>query len=175
MIEDKQSKQQEDQEETGSDLDSNANDMMKESFETSADPKNPKKRSSRGCITCKIRKKRCDEVKPICGDCKRLNRRCAYITKEMSSDEIKVLKEEMKQIEKNSKARNRKKKVRTEDVVDTNSRKKMKYSAKIVFNPLAMSMASMTNVPVFQEFQTSVIANQLNPEKRFLQSQMLKN
>lgn len=166
MIEDKQSKQQEDQEETGSDLDSNANDMMKESFETSADPKNPKKRSSRGCITCKIRKKRCDEVKPICGDCKRLNRRCAYITKEMSSDEIKVLKEEMKQIEKNSKARNRKKKVRTEDVVDTNSRKKMKYSAKIVFNPLAMSMASMTNVPVFQEFQTSVIANQLNPEKK---------
>lgn len=70
-----------------------------------------KKRSSNGCLTCKIRKKRCDEVKPICGDCQRLGRRCEYITNEMSEEQVRILKEEMELVEQDSKSRKRKKKV----------------------------------------------------------------
>lgn len=79
-------------------------------FNFTNDNNSGKKRSSSGCLTCKIRKKRCDEVKPICGDCMRLGRRCAYITENMTEDEIKKLKEEMLAVEKDSKSRKRRKK-----------------------------------------------------------------
>ncbi|GME68466.1 unnamed protein product [Ambrosiozyma monospora] len=66
-----------------------------------------RKRSKGGCITCKLRKKRCDEAKPVCGDCKRLGRKCAYITGDMSKEEVKKLKAEMEAIEGESKTRKR--------------------------------------------------------------------
>jgi hypothetical protein len=139
-----------------------------------------KKRSSSGCVTCKIRKKRCDEVKPVCGDCMRLNRRCEYITKEMTEEQIRILKEEMMLIEKDSKSRKRRKKGLNDDennepsgnfsleqtASDLNEekpaksklsrsvkgtrKKRTKNGSKIIFNPLAMNMASITNSPVFQ-------------------------
>ena len=68
------------------------------------------KRKSNGCITCKLRKKKCDEIKPICGDCSRLGRRCEYINENMTNDEINKLTHEMSIIENNSKSRNRKRK-----------------------------------------------------------------
>lgn len=34
-------------------------------------------RSRTGCISCRVRKKKCDEAWPQCGDCKRLNRACS--------------------------------------------------------------------------------------------------
>ncbi|CAN6598201.1 transcriptional activator protein Uga3p [Trichomonascus vanleenenianus] len=40
--------------------------------------KSVKPRSRSGCFTCRKRKKRCDEVRPLCGACKRLNLACEY-------------------------------------------------------------------------------------------------
>ncbi len=72
------------------------------------------RRSRQGCLTCKLRKKRCDEQKPVCGDCQRLHRRCEYITEDMSTDQAEKLKHEMEIIEKGSKLRRRKHKNRAE-------------------------------------------------------------
>lgn len=38
-----------------------------------------RKHSRTGCVTCKVRKKRCSEHKPICSDCKRLGFTCVYL------------------------------------------------------------------------------------------------
>lgn len=38
----------------------------------------PRLRSLDGCVTCKKRRKKCDETKPICGGCKRLRLRCSW-------------------------------------------------------------------------------------------------
>lgn len=38
-----------------------------------------RKHSKTGCITCKVRKKRCSEDKPVCRDCARLGFTCTYI------------------------------------------------------------------------------------------------
>lgn len=35
-------------------------------------------RARSGCFTCRKRKKKCDEVRPICGDCSRLDIGCVY-------------------------------------------------------------------------------------------------
>lgn len=37
------------------------------------------KKSRNGCSTCKRRKKKCDETKPICDTCRRLSLQCSYI------------------------------------------------------------------------------------------------
>ena len=36
------------------------------------------KRDKSGCLTCKQRRKKCDEVKPKCADCRRLNLTCSW-------------------------------------------------------------------------------------------------
>lgn len=36
-------------------------------------------RSRTGCWTCRTRKVKCDEGKPICGQCSRLNHTCDYV------------------------------------------------------------------------------------------------
>ncbi|PSN61658.1 hypothetical protein BS50DRAFT_680621 [Corynespora cassiicola Philippines] len=36
------------------------------------------KRTRAGCQTCKKRRKRCDEARPICGSCAKLNLKCTY-------------------------------------------------------------------------------------------------
>ena len=79
------------------------------------------KRKSNGCITCKLRKKKCDEIKPICGDCSRLGRRCEYINENMTNDEINKLTHEMSIIENNSKSRNRKRKRNEFESYDNNN------------------------------------------------------
>lgn len=38
----------------------------------------PRQRSRKGCYTCRRRKKRCDEVKPVCSACVRLKLECLY-------------------------------------------------------------------------------------------------
>lgn len=37
-----------------------------------------KRRSRMGCLTCRRRKKRCDENRPLCGECKRLRLNCSW-------------------------------------------------------------------------------------------------
>lgn len=41
----------------------------------------PRKHSRTGCLTCKVRKKRCSEDRPICNDCDRLGFTCVYLPK----------------------------------------------------------------------------------------------
>lgn len=66
------------------------------------------KRSKHGCLTCKIRKKKCNEARPTCDNCGRLNKQCIWINYEiMSADEIRGLKEAVEQDEKNLKLRKR--------------------------------------------------------------------
>lgn len=144
------------------------------------------KRTSNGCLTCKLRKKRCDEVKPVCGDCLRLGRRCEYISDDMTEEEIHKLREEMSLIEADSKTRKRKKKVKeegpnplsatkyentsngTDDIGLCSSTKKhikakkkprvkKARNGKVVFNPFAMNLASITHSPVFNGLQSSAL------------------
>ncbi|KAK6453934.1 zinc-finger transcription factor of the Zn(2)-Cys(6) binuclear cluster domain type [Scheffersomyces xylosifermentans] len=69
------------------------------------------RRSRNGCLTCKIRKKKCDEAKPSCSDCARLHKPCIWVDYDnMSEEEIRVLKERVEQEESNSKLRKRKSK-----------------------------------------------------------------
>lgn len=44
----------------------------------------PRKHSRSGCVTCKVRKKRCSEDSPICSDCERLGFSCVYLPKSSS-------------------------------------------------------------------------------------------
>lgn len=37
-----------------------------------------KLRSNEGCQKCRLRRKKCDELRPVCGSCARLNLRCAF-------------------------------------------------------------------------------------------------
>ncbi|KAK0113027.1 hypothetical protein ONS95_014737 [Cadophora gregata] len=47
--------------------------------------KAPVPRTRTGCLTCRKRKVKCDEAKPICGRCQRLQRECTW------SDELQVI------------------------------------------------------------------------------------
>ncbi|VEU23656.1 DEKNAAC104922 [Brettanomyces naardenensis] len=151
--------------------DSGTNDNINDEDHESPDESNKshRKRSKQGCITCKLRKKRCDEQKPVCGDCQRLNRRCEYITDDMTPEQIAKLKHEMELIEVESKTRRRKKKVSSLglNVESSGSRshtpenelkrkgkhegnrgkraKKTAENDKVVFNPLSIDISSLAS------------------------------
>ncbi|EMR81243.1 putative c6 transcription protein [Botrytis cinerea BcDW1] len=55
-------------------------------------------RSNRGCWTCRIRKKKCDEVQPGCLRCKNVNVECHYGPKPKWIDDPKCGKEELERI-----------------------------------------------------------------------------
>lgn len=123
-------------------------------FEHDSDTHVIHRRSRQGCLTCKLRKKRCDEVKPICGDCRRLNRRCEYITSDMTPEQVRKLKKEMALIESESKTRHRKKKVagtkpkvnpkksvsgdKQGATMQSKTPEKKPVDDKVIFNPLSM-------------------------------------
>ncbi|KAI3406951.2 hypothetical protein KGF56_000244 [Candida oxycetoniae] len=66
-------------------------------------------RSRYGCITCKIRKKKCDETRPVCSDCSRLSKKCYYVDRDtMTNEEIQSLKKKVEIEESNHKLRKRK-------------------------------------------------------------------
>lgn len=68
----------------------------------------PKSRS--GCLTCKIRRKKCDETQPVCKDCQRFGKECVWIDrKTMSIEDVKKLREKVQEQERVSKIRNRSK------------------------------------------------------------------
>lgn len=67
-----------------------------------------KKKSRSGCITCKIRKKRCSEERPICADCKRLEKNCVWAQDDMSADHIRELKRKVEEEEKTTKEKRKK-------------------------------------------------------------------
>ncbi|ESW96995.1 hypothetical protein KL918_000606 [Ogataea parapolymorpha] len=43
-------------------------------------PQKVSKRSRKGCLTCRFRKRKCCETKPVCTECKRLGIKCSWIT-----------------------------------------------------------------------------------------------
>ncbi|TGO55302.1 hypothetical protein BOTNAR_0248g00180 [Botryotinia narcissicola] len=55
-------------------------------------------RSNRGCWTCRIRKKKCDEIQPGCSRCKDVNVECHYGPKPKWIDDPKFAKEELEKI-----------------------------------------------------------------------------
>lgn len=64
-----------------------------------------------GCLTCKSRKKKCDEVKPVCRDCRRFDKECVWADYEtMTTKEIKDLRLRVEQQESAKKMRKRRKK-----------------------------------------------------------------
>ncbi|RCK65969.1 Transcriptional activator protein UGA3 [Candida viswanathii] len=73
-----------------------------------------KSRSARGCITCKIRKKKCSEEKPVCNDCQRFGKKCIYVDDSMTEEEIRQLKKEVEIRESKHKLRKRKPKSKPE-------------------------------------------------------------
>lgn len=72
-----------------------------------------RKHSRTGCITCKVRKKRCSEDKPICNDCSRLGFTCIYLPK---STDRRVLQKFKEEIEKELFAQKNKKKCLTNTI-----------------------------------------------------------
>lgn len=72
-----------------------------------------RKHSRTGCITCKVRKKRCSEDKPVCNDCNRLGFSCIYLPK---STDRRVLQKFKEQIEKELFAQKNKKKFLTNPI-----------------------------------------------------------
>lgn len=70
------------------------------------------KRSKNGCLTCKIRKKKCNEARPLCSDCLRLGKECVWVDYDaMSEEEVVELKERVEQEERILKLRRRKSKM----------------------------------------------------------------
>lgn len=64
-------------------------------------------RSKNGCLTCKTRKKKCNEEKPACSNCTRLNRECIWVDPlTMSQEQIQAKKRDIAK----SKTRQRRKK-----------------------------------------------------------------
>lgn len=85
--------------------------------------KQSSKRSKKGCLTCKCRKKKCSEEKPICSDCKRLSKKCIWIDENMDEEEIRKLKEKVELEESNHKMRKRKSKKQDASDVRKNNKK----------------------------------------------------
>ncbi|ODV97540.1 hypothetical protein PACTADRAFT_30989 [Pachysolen tannophilus NRRL Y-2460] len=98
----------------------------------------PRKRSKNGCLTCKIRKKRCDEIRPTCGDCTRLKKPCEWLDPNMPEDEARQLKLKMEKLEAENKTRKRRKMVKTLETKDDNminDNEQMDALEKLVFRP----------------------------------------
>lgn len=106
-----------------------------------------RQRSKAGCLTCKIRKKRCDEQQPKCGDCTRLHKKCVYISQDLDIEVVRSLKEQVRQEEQHCKIRNRRKKVPKveQDVSVTNH-----DSQQVLRTPTSLSPVNFTapNSPV---------------------------
>ncbi|OBA21288.1 hypothetical protein METBIDRAFT_78300 [Metschnikowia bicuspidata var. bicuspidata NRRL YB-4993] len=65
-------------------------------------------KSKAGCLTCKYRKKKCDESKPVCRDCRRFNKECVWIDhRTMNGTEIESLKARVREKESSRKMRKR--------------------------------------------------------------------
>lgn len=68
--------------------------------------KTPKTRT--GCLTCKYRKKKCNEVRPVCRDCERFGKQCVWADYvNMTGEEIRLLQEKVRNQESVSKMRRR--------------------------------------------------------------------
>lgn len=66
-------------------------------------------KSRNGCLNCKIRRKKCDCSRPVCKDCLRFNKNCVWADyKTMTLDEVRQLKQQVREQESTRKMRKRK-------------------------------------------------------------------
>lgn len=97
------------------------------------------KRSKRGCLTCKIRKKKCDETQPKCHECVRLNKDCIWLDPQtMSEETMRRLREKVEAKESTHKLRKRQPRVSA----TLNAEKVVR---SVVQKPLVASVASTTS------------------------------
>lgn len=64
-------------------------------------------KSKLGCLTCKARKKKCDETRPVCNDCLRFKKECVWADQTMSRPEIRKLRNQVIEKVKMTKLRTR--------------------------------------------------------------------
>lgn len=63
-------------------------------------------KSKHGCLTCKVRKKKCEGTKPVCRDCQRFSKECVWIDYDsMKVEEIRRLRMKVKEQESYNKVR----------------------------------------------------------------------
>ena len=124
-----------------------------------------KKKNKGGCITCKIRKKRCSEERPVCADCERLGKQCVWATDEMSIEKIRELKKQVEENEKNARAkrirvekeagsdkpkRKRKRKEKREDQIPNVSSPQINHES-----PMSISNFIDDDIPLDPEMQSA--------------------
>ncbi|CDK24496.1 unnamed protein product [Kuraishia capsulata CBS 1993] len=108
------------------------------------------KKRSKGCITCKVRKKGCDQMRPVCGSCARLNRVCKYREDGMTEEDVRRTKEKLRLLEEDAKKSKRRKpnaspSARENPVKSEQKPKKVQQidaisqESRVVFNPLSPS------------------------------------
>lgn len=117
-----------------------------------------KKKNKGGCITCKIRKKRCSEERPICSDCQRLGKNCVWATEDMTAEDIRDLKKQVEESEKNS--RFKRKAVEKTTGSEKPKKKKSKKQNNNIDSPLTnhespMSLSNFieNDIPLDSEMQ----------------------
>ncbi|KAG7891794.1 hypothetical protein KL936_001737 [Ogataea polymorpha] len=129
------------------------------------------KRSKNGCMTCKIRKKRCDEQRPSCGACIRLKKECKYVSEEMTKEEVQRLRRECKILEAERKCRRRKPQQRKPNI---ESVAEPLGGNKVVFNPLSvMSTVSGPHAAAVSVWNAFEDAEQLEMKQNDEPSQLV--
>lgn len=72
---------------------------------------NRRGKSKFGCLTCKVRKKKCEGTKPVCRDCRRFNKECVWVDYDtMEVEEIRRLRKRVREQESLNKVRIRRSK-----------------------------------------------------------------
>lgn len=128
--------------------------------------RDPKIRSKTrtGCLTCKVRKKKCDEVQPVCHDCKRFKKRCIWADhKTMAPAEIQKLRQQVRELESTNKLRKRhsdRKKTDSDRESSQDKDTSQKEDKELKAEPIAGEPASVTeieNVPDILQSDASIV------------------
>lgn len=137
------------------------------------------RRSRNGCVTCKIRKKKCDETKPLCSECKRLKKECIWVDHDkMDESKIKEIKKIVEKSESVNKLRKRKKTILThgnqlEDVPNAKRMQSPGLSPLInhvkdeyeIFDPLSPDNSSFNNALLSPPFH-HIVHNPIESSSR---------
>lgn len=117
-----------------------------------------KRRTNYACITCKIRRKKCSEERPICSDCKRLGKSCVWATDDMSIETIRALKKKVEEEENLSKGKRK-----AALALQSEAKKKSKKPAKQITKPVPVQTQPTTSNPEKDNSNTK-INNLLNSD-----------
>lgn len=117
----------------------------------------PKSRS--GCLTCKYRRKKCDETRPVCKDCHRFGKECVWVDlNTMTFDDVRKLKEKVKERESASKLRIRLRSSKLEQVED--DQKKHPITVKVKNEPEEVVSTELTTQTILSSLSENTIIHQ---------------